>query len=86
MITAHSFVNGAVTMGFFASAVFFARFWRETRDRLFVLFAIAFAVLGVSRMLLALVAFGHEAQPYLYIIRFSAFLLIACAVIDKNRR
>jgi hypothetical protein len=82
----HDFLNGAATMGFLASAVFFLRFWRETRDRLFALFAIAFAVIGVNRMLLALVALGHEARPYLYVIRLLAFLLIACAVIDKNRR
>lgn len=86
MTTGHGFLNGAATMGFVAAAIFFLRFWRETRDRLFALFAIAFAVLGVNRMLLALVAFGHEAQPYLYIIRLLAFLLIASAVVDKNRR
>ena len=73
-------------MGFVAATVFFVRFYRDTRDRLFFLFAIAFAALALNRALLALAGFGRESQPYLYLIRLAAFVLIAWAVIDKNRR
>ena len=36
-------------------ALFFLRFWRETRDRLFVIFAAAFALLGITRLALIFV-------------------------------
>lgn len=73
-------------MGFLVAALFFVRFWRETHDRLFILFAIAFGGLALNRALLALLAPGRESQPYLYLIRLGAFVVIAWAVIDKNRR
>ena len=82
----HVFLTGVGTMGFVAATVFFVRFYRDTRDRLFFLFAIAFAALALNRALLALAGFGRESQPYLYLIRLAAFVLIAWAVIDKNRR
>jgi hypothetical protein len=82
----HSFLGGVATMGFLVAAVFFLRFWRETRDRLFLLFSIAFAALGLNRMLFAVLDLGPESQPFLYLVRFGAFLLIAWAVVDKNRR
>ena len=82
----HAFLTGVGTTGFFVAAVFFFRFWRDTKDRLFALFAIAFGALALNRALLALLAPGRESQPYLYLIRLGAFLLIGWAVIDKNRR
>ena len=32
------FLAGAVTLGFFVASAFFLRFWRRTRDRLFLAF------------------------------------------------
>ena len=49
----HLFLTGAGTMGFVVAAVFFFRFWHETRDRLFVLFAIAFGMGVVSGVVLS---------------------------------
>jgi len=82
----HLFLTGASTMAFLVATAFFIRFWRETHDRLFVLFAVAFAALALNRVLLAIAGFGRESQPYLYLIRLGAFVVIAWAVIDKNRR
>ena len=45
---------GRLAMACAVAALFFLRFWRQTRDRLFALFAVAFAVLGVNRVGLAL--------------------------------
>lgn len=82
----HNFLTGVGTMGWLVAAVFFLRFWRQTADRLFMLFSIAFGALALNRALLALLAPARESQWYLYLIRLGAFLLIAWAVIDKNRR
>ena len=42
-----NFLSGAITMGFLAGGLFFLRFWRETRDQLFLTFAVAFWLLGL---------------------------------------
>ena len=52
----HHLITGAIVMGYAVAGLFFARFWRQTRDRLFLIFAIAFWLLGVQRLALALTA------------------------------
>lgn len=80
------FLHGGTSMGCIVAALYFYRFYRDTSDRLFVLFALAFAVLAVNRAALALSHPTAESTPYFYIARLAAFLLIAFAVVDKNRR
>lgn len=63
----------------------FLRFWRDTRDRLFVFFAVAFWLLALSWMLLAFLSPNEETRPYVYAIRLAAFALIIAAIVDKNR-
>ena len=78
-------VTGAIVMGYAVAGLFFARFWRQTHDRLFLIFAIAFWLLGVQRLALALTAEMVESQTGFYLLRLFAFLLILAAIIDKNR-
>jgi uncharacterized membrane protein len=79
-------VSGAIIMGYLVAGLFFLRFWRETRDRLFLIFAISFWILGVQRVLLAWTSPSAETRPGLYLIRLFAFVLILLAVVDRNRR
>lgn len=72
-------------LGFWAIGLFFFRFWRKTRDGLFGIFAGAFWVLGIERIVLLLTNPEHELRPLAYLIRFFAFLLIAMAIFQKNR-
>lgn len=65
--------------------LFFLRFWRDTRDRLFITFAVAFYLLAVERIVILLMKSQYEFSGYLYMIRFFAFLLILWAILDKNR-
>jgi len=79
------FVSGAVAFGYGMAGLFFLRFWKRTSDRLFVMFALAFWLLGLVR--LALVLSGEPGEDnILYWIRFIAYLLILAAIIDKNFR
>jgi hypothetical protein len=80
------FLSGAVAMGFAAAGLFFLRFWWETRDRLFALFAVAFFVLSTSRVLLSILHDLGEERILLYLIRLAAFLVILAAIVDKNVR
>ncbi|MGZ2410636.1 uncharacterized protein DUF5985 [Sphingomonas sp. F9_3S_D5_B_2] len=81
----YNFLSGAVSLGFFASALFFLRFWRNSRDELFVSFAVAFALLGVGQAVLALANIPEEERSSLYLIRLLAFSVILFAIIRKNR-
>ena len=80
-----SVVTGAIIFGYWVGGLFFIRFWRETRDRLFLIFGIAFWILAVQRCLFALSARFAEQGTILYTARLGAFLLILAAIIDKNR-
>jgi len=86
-MTLYDFLSGAVSLGFFVCALFFLRFWRRTRDRLFVIFAVAFWLLGVNWLLLAFTDPNAETQRLLlYALRAVAFILILIAILDKNRK
>jgi hypothetical protein len=79
------FLWGALAMGSVTIAVFFLRYWRRTGDRLFAFFAIAFAVMGLNWIGLALIDPGVEARHTVYLLRLAAFVLIIIGIIDKNR-
>ncbi len=78
-------VSGAILMGYGVAGLFFLRFWRQTRDRLFLVFGIAFFILGLQRLALALTTDPLESRTGLYLVRLFAFLLILGAIVDKNR-
>ncbi|MGH7678085.1 MAG: DUF5985 family protein [Gemmatimonadaceae bacterium] len=80
------FIGGLLVMGYGASALFFARFWRETGDRLFLLFSAAFGLLALQRLLITTVPLPPHDIYWHYVIRLAAFLLILIAIVDKNRR
>lgn len=72
-------------MGCWAVGLFFLRFWKKTEDRLFAIFALAFWMLAVERIVLAILDKENEVYSFVYIIRFFAFVLILWAIADKNR-
>ena len=79
-------VSGALIAGYAVAGLFFLRFWRESRDRLFAMFAAAFWILAVQRLALVATRTLLEEQSGLYILRLLAFVLIIAAIVDKNRR
>ena len=78
------FLAGAVTLGFVVAAVFFLRFWRRTADRLFLLFAIAFALLALNQGLAQWLGAADERVGYTYLLRVLGFVLILAGIVDKN--
>jgi hypothetical protein len=81
------FVSGVLTMGYAVAALFFAKFWRRTRARLFAWFAAAFFLLAVQRAALATLAEpGSGAARWSYALRLLAFLLILIGIVEQNRR
>jgi hypothetical protein len=85
LMVVYHLVSGAIVMGYLVAGLFFLRFWRQTRDRLFLIFSVAFWILGVQRLALAIDRTLVEGHSSLYLVRLFAFLLILAAIVDKNR-
>ena len=85
-MTPVAFLQGAVAMGCGIVALFFLRFWRQSHDRLFLWFAIAFWTLALSYVLLGMVMFATEARVYVFAVRLFAFCTIIYAIVEKNRK
>lgn len=79
------FLNGASFVACLVIALCFLRYWKQTEDRLFGIFALAFCVFGVNRVLLSAVDEDADGRLVVYLLRLVAFLLIIVAVLDKNR-
>ena len=77
-------ISGALVMGYLVASIFFLKFYRSTKDRLFAFFAAAFGILSCQRIALALTTKTVEDTVLIYVIRLIAFLIILFAIIDKN--
>jgi hypothetical protein len=76
---------GAIAAGWLVAGLFFFRFWRHTRDRFFLWFALSFWIEAVNRVALGLVAGASEEHPVFYVFRLIAYGLILLAIWQKNR-
>jgi uncharacterized membrane protein YeiB len=76
-------LSGAIMMAYAVAGLFFFKFFRQTRDRLFALFAAAFWLLALNYFLLTPQQ-SDEALPLHYMVRFVAFLIILLGILDKN--
>jgi uncharacterized membrane protein HdeD (DUF308 family) len=76
---------GAIAMASLTIGLFFLRFWKKTRDRFFLFFAIAFTLEGINRAILGLSQASNENEPIIYLVRLVSFVLILIAIVDKNR-
>ncbi len=79
------FLTGASATVSLFIGIFFLRFWRTSRDRLFLIFALGFWTLSLHWVLLGLADVANESRHYFYLLRLVAFALIITGVIDKNR-
>ena len=78
-------LSGGIAVAFAMIGVCFIRFWRTSRNRLFLLFGIAFFVLVFERVVLVLINPDNELAPYVYAMRLLAFSIIIAAIVDQNR-
>jgi hypothetical protein len=83
--TANAVLMGAVAMASLVAALFFLRFWRQTRDGFFLLFSIAFGLDAATRLALGLTQVSNEAEPLFFVARLVTFGLILLAIVQKNR-
>jgi hypothetical protein len=79
-----SFLLGVIATASLTAGLFFLKFWRDTRDSFFLAFAASFLIEALNRISLLFVPRPHEGNPWIYLVRLFAFLLILVAIIRKN--
>jgi len=78
------FLLGVLATSFLVASLFFLRFWRETRDSLFLAFALSFFIEGLNRIVLLGAEHPNEARLWTYLVRLLATLIILGAIVRKN--
>ncbi|CAN5832833.1 hypothetical protein BH18ACI5_BH18ACI5_18800 [soil metagenome] len=81
----NDFLYGIAVCGSGGAGLFFLKYWRQTGDRFFLLFAVAFVALALDWMLLVIVPQAAEYRHLLYVWRLVGFGFILAAIWDKNR-
>ena len=77
-------ITGMIAMGSLIIGLFFLRFWRNTKDRFFLYFALSFGIEGVHRIVTTMTYDEHEESPLHYLVRLLAYGLILWAILEKN--
>jgi uncharacterized membrane protein HdeD (DUF308 family) len=78
------FLLGIIATSSVMAGIFFLKFWKHTKDFLFLAFAIAFIIEGFSRASVIFLAKPNEGSPWIYLVRLLASLLILIAILKKN--
>ena len=78
-------LSGALLMCYAIIGLFFLKFRRRTRDRLFTWFALAFFLFATQRLLLTVAGEWMENVSWAYGLRLLGFVIILAAIVDKNR-
>ncbi len=80
-----AFLRGATAMGCATAALVFFRFYKQSVDRFFLMFSLAFLILAIDYTILGVVPVATEWRIYVFAFRLVAFALILIAVGIKNR-
>ena len=81
-----AFFYGVVATAAMVASLVFFRFFKNTDERLFAFFALAFVMIGVNYTALGILDIQRETQHLFYVPRLAAFLLIIAGIADKTRR
>jgi hypothetical protein len=80
------FLLGVIVTCSLVAAAFFLKFWRRTRDWLFLAFGLAFLIEGLNRMSFLALDDPTGGNRIAYSIRLVSYLLILAAIAHKNWR
>jgi hypothetical protein len=84
MTDPYQFIGGALTFGYVVLGLFFLKFWRRTRDMLFMMFAWAFWLMGANQLAVSASSSYDVDVGWTYVLRLLAFVLIILAIVRKN--
>jgi uncharacterized membrane protein HdeD (DUF308 family) len=80
------FILGYIAAASVFATLFFVRFWKQTRDFLFLAFALFFAIQGGTRVMSLFSAEPNITVGWVYGLRLLAVSLIVVAILRKNFR
>jgi len=81
---ADTFLLGFIGASSLVAMLFFLRFWKATRDFLFLAFAVFFLVQGSSYVLALRYAHPNEGSFGLFLLRLLSVLVLLAAILRKN--
>jgi uncharacterized membrane protein HdeD (DUF308 family) len=80
----NGFLVGVIATSSVMAGIFFLKFWKRTRDFLFLAFAVAFIIEGLDRAFVMTLARPNEGSPGIYLVHLLASGLILVAILKKN--
>lgn len=78
------FLLGVIARASFTAGLFFLKYWRRSRDVLFLAFGAAFIIEALNRASLLFMARPNEAASWDYLVRLFSFLMILAGILRKN--
>lgn len=82
----NGFLLGVIVMCEAIACAFFLRFWKKTRDPLFLAFAISFGIEAVNRTAFLYVEDAAGVNPVLFSVRLFSYVIILGAIAHRNWR
>ncbi len=79
-----SYLTGVLAVSSVSIGVFFLRYWKESKDTLFLAFSVAFVVEGLKRTSVLLLQNPNEGSPRVYLLRCFSFLVILFGIVKAN--
>lgn len=80
------FLLGAIATASLVAGCYFTKFWMQTRDPLFLAFAVAFLIESINRTCFLFVPAPESGSVFLYLVRLFSFVVILVAIAYKNRK
>jgi peptidoglycan/LPS O-acetylase OafA/YrhL len=84
MFDPYAFLSGVLTLGYIILGMFFLKFWKRTRDSLFIMFAWAFWLMATNQFAISVSGSYDLDVQWTYILRLLAFVLITLGIVRKN--
>ena len=78
------FLLGFVAATSLIAGLFFLRFWRDTRDSLFLAFAVFFVIQGCSNAVVLQYHPLNAGSLWLFALRLLSVLVVLAAILKKN--
>lgn len=78
------FLLGFIAASSLIAGLFFLRFWRSTRDPLFIAFAAFFVIQGGSNIAVVNLLHPNQGSLWLFLLRLLSILVLLGAILWKN--
>jgi uncharacterized membrane protein HdeD (DUF308 family) len=79
-----TFLLGFIAASSLAAALFFLRFWKNTRDALFLAFALFFCAQACGHVIVLTLSHPNEGTGWLFLFRLLSVLVVLSAILWKN--